>query len=144
VKNAEQIREVTPSGIETIMKAFEGISIICRRFGSSRPQEASDHTFAYNAEFQTRRSFYHGELVALGSWVMANLQENEPEFLEEVYQRCGILWQPADLGLTKEEFIKILSTLNWYQSNFGRRYSILNKVQITEEFIQKMVSRLSF
>jgi len=144
VKNAEQIREVTPSGIETIMKAFEGISIICRRFGSSRPQEASDHTFAYNAEFQTRRSFYHGELVALGSWVMANLQENEPEFLEDVYRRCGILWQPADLGLTKEEFIKILSTLNWYQSNFGRRYSILNKVQITEEFIQKMVSRLSF
>ncbi|PWH19549.1 MAG: hypothetical protein DDG59_02650 [Anaerolineae bacterium] len=143
-KNADQIRDVTPFGIETIMKAFEGISIICRRFGSSRPQEASDHTFAYNAEFQTGKSFLHGELVALGSWVMANLQENQPEFLEDVFQKCGILWQPRDIGLTRDEFIKVLSTLNWYQTNFGRRYSILNRVQVTPEFIQKIISHLSF
>ncbi len=144
VENAEQIREVTPVGIQTVMKAFEEISILCRRFGNSRPQEASDHTFAYNAEYQTRKTFLHGELVALGSWVMANLQNNQPEFLEEAYQRTGILWQPADIGLTEAEFIKTLSTLNWYQANFGRRYSILNKVQITDDFIQLMVSRLKF
>ncbi len=143
-QNAEQIREVTPAGIQTVMKAFEEISIICRRFGSSRPQEASDHTFAYNAEYQTRKSFLHGELVALGSWVMANLQENDPEILETLYNRTGILWQPADIGLSKDEFVRILSTLNWYQSNFGRRYSILNKVPISERFIEQMVSRLRF
>ena len=48
------------------MEAFEDISIICRRFGSSRPQEASDHTFAYNAEFQTGKHFLHGELGGVG------------------------------------------------------------------------------
>lgn len=143
-ENTEEIRKVTPNGIRIIMKAFEEISIICRRFGSSRPQEASDHTFAYNAEYQTRKSFLHGELVALGSWVMANLQENKPEFLEDVYSRTGILWQPVDIGLSKDEFVKILATLNWYQSNFGRRYSILNKVQISKDFIEKMVSQLKF
>ncbi len=144
VDNAEEIYQVTPKGIQMIMKAFEQISIICRRFGSSRPQEASDHTFAYNAEYQTGKSFLHGELVALGSWVMANLQENNPEFLAEVFQRTGILWHPRDIGLTQAEFIQTLKTLNWYQSNFGRRYSILNKVHINDQFIEKVVSQLKF
>ncbi len=67
------------------MEAFEDISLICRRFGSSRPQEASDHTFAYNAEFQTGKSFLHGELVGLGTYVMACLQDNDPGFLLDAY-----------------------------------------------------------
>jgi 6-phospho-beta-glucosidase len=141
---ADQIRNVTRQGIQLVMKAFEEISIICRRFGSSRPQEASDHTFAYNAEFQTGKHFLHGELVALGSWVMASLQDNDPEFLTQTYERTGILWQPKDIGLTRNEFIQTLSTLNWYHKNFGRRYSILDKRLIDIDFIERMVAQLTF
>jgi glycerol dehydrogenase-like iron-containing ADH family enzyme len=142
--HADHIREVTPPGIRTVMEAFEDISIICRRFGSSRPQEASDHTFAYNAEFQTGKNFLHGELVALGAWVMANLQENDPDYLVESYTRTGILWQPEDIGLTRGEFIQTLSTLNWYQSNFGRRFSVLNQRKIDETFTQRVAGQLHF
>jgi 6-phospho-beta-glucosidase len=142
--NADEIRQVTQPGIQLVMKAFEEISIICRRFGSSRPQESSDHTFAYNAEFQTGKNFLHGELVALGAWVMANFQDNDPDFLSETYKRTGILWQPGEIGITREEFIKTMSTLNWYQKNFGRRFSILDKRTIDSQFIQKMVANLRF
>ena len=142
--NADEIRQVTQPGIQLVMKAFEDISIICRRFGSSRPQESSDHTFAYNAEFQTGKNFLHGELVALGAWVMANFQDNDPDFLSETYKRTGILWQPGEIGITREEFIKTMSTLNWYQKNFGRRFSILDKRSIDSQFIQKMVANFRF
>lgn len=143
-REAEEIREVTGKGIRLVMEAFAEISIICRRFGSSRPQEGSDHAFAYNAEFQTGKQFLHGELVALGAWVLANLQDNQPEYLSRVYAQTGILWQPADIGLTKEEFIRILQTLNWYQKNFGRRYTILDEQKIDSDFTDRMVAQLNF
>jgi glycerol-1-phosphate dehydrogenase [NAD(P)+] len=143
-EGADEIRGVTRVGISLVMQAFEDISIICRRFGSSRPQEASDHTFAYNAEFQTGKSFLHGELVALGSWVMANLQENSPDTLADLYSRTGIFWQPAEIGLTRDEFVKTLATLNAYQKNFGRRFSILDKRRIDRQFIEQVAAQLSF
>lgn len=142
--DAESIQKVSREGVRLIMEAFEDISLICRRFGSSRPQEGSEHTFAYNAEFQTGKHFLHGELVALGAWVMANLQDNTPEFLADLYARTGILWQPKDLGLLKTELIRILTTLNWYQKNFGRRFTILNERIIDHAFIEQIVAQLEF
>jgi glycerol dehydrogenase-like iron-containing ADH family enzyme len=141
---ADEIRNVTKEGIKLIMQAFEDISLICRRFGSSRPQEASDHAFAYNAEFQTGKQFLHGELVALGSYVMTSFQGNDTTFLNDVYRNTGLIWQPKDIGLTRDEFIKTMSTLNWYQKSFGRRYSILDERQIDQEFLDKIIDQLQF
>jgi glycerol-1-phosphate dehydrogenase [NAD(P)+] len=141
---AESIDEVTAEGIRFIMEAFEDISVICRNFGSSRPQEASEHTFAYNAEFQTGKDFLHGELIALGSFVMASLQDNEPDWLLEIFQRTGLLWQPKDINLTRAEFEKTMTTLNWYQKNYGRRYSILDVKMIDGDFIDQMMEKLKF
>jgi len=142
--HAADVNEMNNTGIHLIMEAFEDISIICRKFGSSRPQEGSDHTFAYNAEFQTSKKFLHGELVALGAFVMARLQENKPEYLLDIYQRTGIVWQPKDIGLQKDEFIRVLESLNWYQKNFGRRYSILDEISIDQTFIQEVLKQLEF
>jgi glycerol dehydrogenase-like iron-containing ADH family enzyme len=141
---ADEIRTMSKNGIQLIMQAFEDISLICRRFGSSRPQEASDHTFAYNAEFQTGKHFLHGELVALGTYVMACLQGNDTAYLTDVYEKTGLLWQPKDVGITREEFTKTMSTLNWYQKSFGRRYSILDEVTIEPEFTSRLLEELLF
>ncbi len=144
LQEGEEIRNVTKEGIKLIMEAFEDISLICRRFGSSRPQEASDHTFAYNAEFQTGKHFLHGELVALGSFVMTSLQGNDTTYLRDVYEKTGLRWLPKDIGLTREEFDKTMSTLNWYQKSFGRRYSILDEQHIDQEFLDKIIDQLKF
>ena len=144
LEDADQIKQVTREGIRTTMEGFEDVSIICRTFGSSRPQEGADHVFAYNAEFQTGKNFLHGELVALGAYVIANLQENDPDWLLEAFQRTGILWQPKEIRLTKEEFIKTMSTINWYQKNFGRRYTVLNECTVDRAFIEKIVTGLDF
>ena len=144
VSGADDIRNVTPAGIRLTMEAFEDISLICRRFGSSRPQEASDHTFAYNAEFQTGKSFLHGELVGLGTYVMACLQDNHPGFLLDAYDKTGLLWQPRDIGLTRDEFVQTLRTLNAYQKNFGRRTSILDERKLDVAFIESVAGRLAF
>ncbi len=140
---AGDIAEVSPAGIQLIMQAFEDISVICRRYGSSRPQEGSDHTFAYNTEFQTGKAFLHGELVALGAYFMACLQENQPEWLQSVYDRCGLLWRPLDIGLTRDEFMSTALTVNWYQSNLGRRFTILDVLKVERKFAEAVWDRIA-
>lgn len=142
--HAADIQQVNQAGVKIIMQAFEDISIICRRFGSSRPQEGADHTFAYNAEYQTGKHFLHGELVALGTYVIANLQQNEPEHIRDVFDHTGLLWQPKDLAMTRDEFYLVMKTLNWYQQNFGRRYSVLDEVQIDDKFTKSLMEKLVF
>jgi 6-phospho-beta-glucosidase len=141
---ADHICRVDQTGIRVIMEAFEDINLICRRFGSSQPQEGSEHTFAYNAEFQTHRSFLHGELIGLGAFVMALLQDNDPEYLRGIYRETGLLWQPSQIGLAEEEFAQTLRSLNWYQKNFGRRYSVLDERKIDAEFIDMVMAQLEF
>ena len=138
------IHEVTNEGIHFIVEAFAEISKLCRRFGSSRPQEASEHIFAYNVEYITRRHFIHGELVALGTLMMATLQENDPDWVQQKLEQLGILYQPADLGLTRQDFEAALRTLPTYARSTDRRYSVLHVRPIEEPFIQQVSSRLRF
>jgi len=64
--------------------------------------------------------------------------------LRDIYQRTGILWQPRDVAISKSEFCKTLNSLNWYQKNFGRRYTVLDDVKIGDAFIESMVEKLEF
>jgi len=138
------ICEVTDKGIHFTIEAFAEISKLCRRFGSSRPQEASEHIFAYNVEYITRRHFIHGELVALGTLLMAALQENEPDWVQQVLDDLGILYQPADLGLTRQELEEALRTLLNYARATKRRYSVINVRPIEEAFIKQVSAHLRF
>jgi len=141
---ATDIRKVTNKGIRFIVKAFAEINKLCRRFGSSRPQEASEHIFAYNVEHITRRHFIHGELVALGTLVMAALQENDPDWVERLLKRIGILYQPADLGLSRQEFEEALRTLPAYARATNRRFSVIHVRPMDEAFVQRICARLRF
>ncbi|HID87182.1 MAG TPA: iron-containing alcohol dehydrogenase [Anaerolineae bacterium] len=143
-ENAPDIRRVSEKGVHFIMDAYSRINLICRRLGSSRPQEGAEHTFAYNAEYLTRRHYIHGELVALGTLVIAAFQDNEWEWVQEILDRCGVLYQPRDLGISQEEFVRISRSLNSYSRKHGRRYTVLDDRPLDEGFIEEMCSQLTF
>jgi len=143
-ENAPEIQRVSEKGIHFVMDAYVQINLICRRLGSSRPQEGAEHTFAYNAEYITNRPHIHGELVSLGTLVIAALQDNEWERIQEVLERCGVLYHPRDLGISQEEFVKVLRSLNGYSRKYGRRYTVLDDRPISEDFSEEMCSRLTF
>ncbi|MBC7262087.1 MAG: iron-containing alcohol dehydrogenase, partial [Chloroflexi bacterium] len=143
-ETATEIRKVTDKGIRFVVEAFAEINKLCRRFGSSRPQEASEHIFAYNVEYITRRHFIHGELVALGTLVMAALQENDPDWVERQLERIGVLYQPADLGLLRQEFEEALRTLPAYARATNRRFSVVHVRPIDEAFVERICARLRF
>jgi 6-phospho-beta-glucosidase len=143
-ENAPDIQRVSKKGIYFIMDAYSQINLICRRFGSSRPQEGAEHTFAYHAEYITKRPYIHGELVSLGTLVIAAFQDNKGEWVKEILDRCGVLYQPHDLGISQEELVGILRSLNSYSRKHGRRYTVLDDRPLNEDFIEDMCSRLTF
>ena len=138
------VREVTDKGIHFVVEAYAEISKLCRRFGSSRPQEASEHIFAYNVEAITRRHFVHGELVGLGTLAMAELQGNDPDWVQQQLEGLGMLYQPADLELSRQEVEEALRTLRAYARATGRRYSVVDVRPVDDDFLQRLLARLRF
>jgi glycerol-1-phosphate dehydrogenase [NAD(P)+] len=63
---------------------------LCNQIGHSRPEEGSEHYFAYSAENLMGKGLPHGDLVGPGILLMAEFQEQETVELEEALRACHI------------------------------------------------------
>jgi glycerol-1-phosphate dehydrogenase [NAD(P)+] len=63
---------------------------LCNQIGHSRPEEGSEHYFAYSVENLLGKGHSHGELVGPGILLMAAFQEQESEALENALQACQV------------------------------------------------------
>lgn len=124
-----EIREVTNEGIKNLMELFLQANTLCWNFGNSRPEEGSEHFFAYNMEYVTKKHFIHGELVCLGVIIMCYFQENTSEEILEVIKKAGALFRPAEIGTNWNEVLKCLLTLEDYAISENLPYSIVNEVK---------------
>jgi len=143
-----EIREVTNEGIKSLMELFVQANTLCWKFGNSRPEEGSEHFFAYNMEYLTKKHFIHGELVCLGVIIMSYFQENNLEEIFEIIEKAGALYRPADIGTNWNEVLECLLTLEDYAINESLPYSIINEVEknrIAENLdaLQKIIEKES-
>lgn len=145
IDSAEEIGEVTEAGIDTIIDEYCREIRLCVEFGGSRPEEGSEHLFGYNYEFRTGRHMAHGELVGTGIYAMAVVQDNDPEGIRDAMDRCRLAYRPADNGMTPDELVDTLRTLNDFRREHPREtfYSVLDTVEIDEDTIERIVAGLS-
>jgi len=141
--HSAEIREVTEEGIKLLMELYLKETELCHNFGSSRPEEGSEHFFAYNLEYLTRKHFLHGEAVGLGVFLMAHLQNNEPNEIAEIMERIGLNYKPSAVGVTLEEVRKALTTLKKYVEEEKLPYSVINKADLNNATIDKLVEKIS-
>jgi glycerol dehydrogenase-like iron-containing ADH family enzyme len=142
-KHAAEIRNVTHKGIRKLIELFEVENDLCLEHGNYRPEEGSEHFFAYNAEHVTGKHFIHGELVCLGILLMARLQQNRPEWLKSLLDELGVLYRPSDIGLTLDELREILITLDDYCRKEKLPHTIIYETDFSSETIEKLISDLS-
>ncbi len=139
-RNAHEVFEVTPKGIDTIVDLFRREVEFCARIGTSRPEEGAEHIVAYGMEHLTRRHFLHGDLVGLGIFVISRLQQNDPDFSAGLIRRCGLRYSVPDAGA--EEIRACLRTLRQFKQDAGLFYSIVDTEDITEDFIGETLDAL--
>jgi len=132
-RNAEEVYNVTPKGIDTVLDLFRREVEFCTRLGSSRPEEGSEHIVAYGLEYYTRRHFLHGDLVALGVFMMSRLQGHHHEWVVDLMKRIGLRYRCEDA--TPLEISQCLMKLREFKAYSKLFYSVLDAVSITGDFI---------
>lgn len=139
-QNAGEVYHVTPKGIDTIVDLYRREVEFCARIGTSRPEEGSEHLVAYNLEHLTKRHFLHGDLVALGMFVMSRLQQNQPAWAADLLSRCGLRAHVPDAS--PAEVRQALLTLKSFKNESNLFYSVVDTVEITEAFVDNTLSAL--
>ncbi len=139
-KGADEIRNATPAGIRTIMELFNAEVRLCYEAGSSRPEEGSEHFWAYNLEYRTGRSFVHGNLVAVGIVLMSALQNNDVTGIRGLIDSLGIPVSVEGLGVTRAQARDALTTARAYAEAERLEYSILNDREITPALADELIA----
>jgi len=141
-RNAAEISQVTDKGIRSLVELFQAENDLCEEFGNSRPEEGSEHFFAYNAEFRTGKQFVHGEIVCLGILLMSRLQDNRPQWVMALLEDLGVLYRPADIGLEPGELRDSLSTLHEFCNQERLPTSIIGDTLKVPNAIDALISDL--
>jgi glycerol-1-phosphate dehydrogenase [NAD(P)+] len=79
-----------PAGLSRLLDCLVLEVQLCNRIGHSRPEEGSEHYFAYAAENSMGQGLPHGHLVGPGIVVMAGLQGQDVKPLRDALEACHI------------------------------------------------------
>jgi glycerol-1-phosphate dehydrogenase [NAD(P)+] len=126
---ADAVSAVDASGVRWLASAYQRIGAMCHRIGHSCFEEGSEHHFAYAYEHLTGMHPLHGELIALGVFVMSHLQDNVPSHVHELLARTGVVCHPADIGVTEDDFRRTFAMLPDYVRTERLGYSIIHQIE---------------
>lgn len=138
---AREIRAVSDAGLEAVLRAYAEVNALCLRVGHSGPEEGSEHYFGYRLEALTGRSFVHGELIGLGTVLMATLQENSPERAVGILDGCGVAWRPGDQDLADDLLVEALSGLPAFVREQGLPHSIVDEAPLSAPEARELLAR---
>jgi len=138
-----EIRDVGDEGIRTIIELYIGLAEIAEKLGSDRAQEGSEHFFAYNVEYVTRRQYVHGKLLAIGILVMSYVQDNGFEEIKVLMGDLGLEAKLSTIGLGREDFAEVLRTLKAFVVEGGYYHSMIDEAQFDESAINELYGTLT-
>ena len=143
-ERAGETQAVTEDALRRLIEAYAAENALCLQVGHARPEEGSEHFFAYNVEHRTGRGYVHGELVGLGIVLMSRLQGNDPARAERILKEAGVRFQPRELGLSRDEVEGALLTLRDYVEGEGLPHSVINQRPPDAAMAQELCRGLEF
>jgi len=97
---------------------------LCNQVGHSRPEEGSEHYFAYAVENQIADPLPHGDLVGPGIVLMARIQGQETSLLERALKEARV---PLT-SLPEQAILGTLEQLPKYVQTHGLPYGITHEM----------------
>jgi glycerol-1-phosphate dehydrogenase [NAD(P)+] len=98
---------------------------LCNQIGHSRPEEGSEHYFAYCAEQFTEPGWPHADLLGPGILLMAGFQERKADCLRQALNSCHVPLR----RIPKEIVEKTLLVLPDYCQKHGLPYGIAHELK---------------
>lgn len=143
LQGLDDIREVTPRGIRTLMEAHRwGGSAFHDAGWNPRHIEGVEHFLFYNLERRTGVHFIHGQPVGLGVVFGSFLQDNEPERMLAALHRVGVDIRPEAMGVTWDDAEAAMRTLPAFVREAGLWTTVVDLRPVTEELIAMVRGRV--
>ena len=79
-----------PAGLKQLLDCLAMEVQLCNLIGHSRPEEGSEHYFAYSVENLMGKGLSHGELVGPGILLIAEKQDQDVNELRYALEACNI------------------------------------------------------
>lgn len=112
-------------GLKTLFDCLAMEVQLCNQIGHARPEEGSEHYFAYAVENQMGHGLPHGDLVGPGILIAANLQGQQTSQLEKALKACYV-----PLGNIANDVIEnTLKSLPAYVRQHNLAYGIVHDLQ---------------
>jgi glycerol-1-phosphate dehydrogenase [NAD(P)+] len=135
MKCREDIRDVSESGIRALVDGFYKEVVLCEEWGNPRPEEGSEHFFAYCLESITHQHYIHGNLIGMAILISIYLQGDYAEFeideLVQFFSDILINISPRFQGITEENIESTLKTIKSYVLDEMLFYSVYNLDELT-------------
>ena len=144
VAGLDEIHDVTDAGIRLLMSAHRWGGAAFHDAGwNARHLDGVDHAFLYCLEYQTGRSFVHGQAVGLGTYLGAVLQDNQPEVVLGWLHRAGVDIRPEAMGIDWEAAGTAMQRLAWYVRHADQPYTIADARPVTADVVDGIRDRIT-
>ncbi|MBN1581618.1 MAG: iron-containing alcohol dehydrogenase [Anaerolineae bacterium] len=87
---AEAVGDGDPEGFKQLLDCLALEVQLCNQIGHARPEEGSEHYFAYAVENEMGKGLPHGDLVGPGIVLMAERQGQDVQPLRRALEMCHI------------------------------------------------------
>jgi glycerol-1-phosphate dehydrogenase [NAD(P)+] len=114
-------------GLKTLYDCLAMEVQLCNQVGHARPEEGSEHYFAYCVENWIGHGFPHGELVGPGITLMAGLQGQDTPPLEAALKACHVPLDRIPPGIIQQ----VLHALPGYVRKHNLAYGFAHELENT-------------
>lgn len=129
------IEKDVQSGVRILMEALITSGVAMGMAGSTRPASGSEHLFAHAIEMMKPDIALHGELVGIGTIMMAYLHGIKWKKIKRALMSIGFPVKAKDLGIPDEMIVKALTIAH---SIRPERYTILGDRGLTWRSAEKI------
>lgn len=141
-ERAADIRACTDDGLRAIVEGYMCVNTICLPAHHYRVEEGSEHFLFYELEERLKRPFIHGQIVALGIFVMSALQENDFQGIVRLMDDLGLDYRPGGLGIDRQDLEDSLLALGDFVARAGHWYSVINAREIDGSWVASICDQL--
>lgn len=122
-------------GVRVLVEALISSGVAMGMAGSTRPASGSEHLFAHAVEMLYPEGPLHGELVGVGTIIMAYIHGINWKEIRNALKRIGAPTNSKELGVPNEIIIKALTIAHTIRPE---RYTILGDRGLTRGSAEKV------
>ena len=119
-------------GLKTLYDCLAMEVQLCNQVGHARPEEGSEHYFAYCAENFTGHGWPHGDLVGPGIMIMSKLQGQDTARYESALKACYVPLDRIPAEITAQTLKSLPSYCKKHGLAFGLAHTLPSPQPISQ------------